>query len=1019
MSGHGEKKKDGNTHPSYDEKNRQLAHSRNYQDFARFSNGDMDHQPNDDINRHSYSHPRSHGDFNRQKFDEINRRPYHGDIDHRTYYDEKTRRLLHERKYNQIDEYTHPKYGHINDQNYQGTYFDEHTRHLLHSQKYNQFDEYTHPRYGHIHDQNYDRRIDKPIPSKFLTPSDILPSQYTARDSNFSNEYTFSKTGEKNPLPVTLFDKKHHQYQKRKDEFNRQKSISLGDIHHQNISVERYQNEINRSSPDYFQWKNKGILNASKKGNPNCHENFSKDIITIEESNSCFNHPKTKRSTNSSIHNSRPTKKAHEVQNSSETFIFSNPLYRNYHPLIIPHEIGVCNPIFDRRIIPSKYLNQVLGIRQGILFHKNNIFIFSPILQNDIVSNLMSVIYQEYNCHSSIVQLTSEKERKKQLKKEVSTLAYKVMNTKGIHTLNCSDFLQKNGFLKEKFTNTSTFNILVERFETISVMIYHDMPVQRMKKPGKNCAWIKDMTRLEVLIIQDNRFSICSEKLENYLKNLGDIEEKCNTSFTNTNDNLPNKNGQTTVYEIEEETEKKSTISDINKNMSKESLTSLKDHSIIEKPDESILDSNQLVKYLETVRPNKNPTKIGKTSKISQPKNHPKKNLNIERKLTETCNVMKKQDAVKISRQNENPNRVIEMSENEDEKHKEKKGNTVEISPKIDNKITDLEYAEDEMDGAILAELNDCLETSSQDYGSLEDDIPSIPPTLSRRTLYDYGLTYDEIITVERTIVELQLTDWSTGNNIQANNMDLLTIIGSDNLESYLPDEYWTSTEYKHVLVDKKVPVIHQVVKQLESWKPESKDSDKTFESPPKDHIYSFMYVLSYSILWDSGFQHHTFRQLKGKTTEDCSVINFCPIHHVFKTSWNIFHFAVGKSPGNEKHPIPYCDCKSDSNTTFCKLMKSKGKNCIYHYAAYQYLLLMYGDPATSSNLEVMQCANDNDEIEIVQVVPASQMEEKEDELRKETELELLKQPIPKKKRKETSTTPTKALTMRQKGRFK
>ena len=108
MSGDGEKNRGGNTHPSYDEKNRQLAHSKNYQNFARSSNGDMDHQHNDDINRHSHSRPRSYGDFNHQKFDEINRRPYHGDIDHRTYYDEKTRRLLHEKNYHQIDKYTHP-----------------------------------------------------------------------------------------------------------------------------------------------------------------------------------------------------------------------------------------------------------------------------------------------------------------------------------------------------------------------------------------------------------------------------------------------------------------------------------------------------------------------------------------------------------------------------------------------------------------------------------------------------------------------------------------------------------------------------------------------------------------------------------------------------------------------------------------------------------------------------------------------------------------------------------------------
>ena len=73
--------------------------------------------------------------------------------------------------------------------------------------------------------------------------------------------------------------------------------------------------------------------------------------------------------------------------------------------------------------------------------------------------------------------------------------------------------------MKEKFKSISTLNKLVKRFETISVMVYHEMPVQRMKKKkkktGKNCVWIKEMTNLEVIIIRDGRFSICSEKLEN------------------------------------------------------------------------------------------------------------------------------------------------------------------------------------------------------------------------------------------------------------------------------------------------------------------------------------------------------------------------------------------------------------------------------------------------------------------------------------------------------------------------
>ena len=112
---------------------------------------------------------------------------------------------------------------------------------------------------------------------------------------------------------------------------------------------------------------------------------------SLQEANTSFIHSKTKQSTNSSIHNSQPTKKVHEVDSLSEKFIISSPLYPTYHPTIIPHSIVIYNPLFNRRIIPSKYQNHVLGIRQGILFHKSNIFIFSPILQNDIVSNLMSV----------------------------------------------------------------------------------------------------------------------------------------------------------------------------------------------------------------------------------------------------------------------------------------------------------------------------------------------------------------------------------------------------------------------------------------------------------------------------------------------------------------------------------------------------------------------------------------------------------------------------------------------------
>ena len=59
------------------------------------------------------------------------------------------------------------------------------------------------------------------------------------------------------------------------------------------------------------------------------------------------------------------------------------------------------------------------------------------------------------------------------------------MKMTSFEVLNCSEFLQQYVFLKDRFTSISTFNILVERFETIRAMVYHEMPVQRMNVPGK------------------------------------------------------------------------------------------------------------------------------------------------------------------------------------------------------------------------------------------------------------------------------------------------------------------------------------------------------------------------------------------------------------------------------------------------------------------------------------------------------------------------------------------------------
>ena len=104
----------------------------------------MKHQPND--NNNHPNRPQSYGDFNHRKIDKINRCPLYGDIDHQTYYDKKTHHS---------------------------------------SQDYNQFDEYTHPNYGHINDQNPDENnCLSRIPAKYLRPSDFTPRQYTPRQND-------------------------------------------------------------------------------------------------------------------------------------------------------------------------------------------------------------------------------------------------------------------------------------------------------------------------------------------------------------------------------------------------------------------------------------------------------------------------------------------------------------------------------------------------------------------------------------------------------------------------------------------------------------------------------------------------------------------------------------------------------------------------------------------------------------------------------------------------------------------
>ena len=178
--------------------------------------------------------------------------------------------------------------------------------------------------------------------------------------------------------------------------------------------------------------------------------------------------------------------------------------------------------------------------------------------------------------------------------------------------------------------------------------------------------------------------------------------------------------------------------------------------------------------------------------------------------------------------------------------------------------------------------------------------------------------------------------------------------------------------------------------------------------------------------MWDSGFQHYTFIQSKKKdksTSKIGRVMNMCPIHNLFKDSWNTFSFTYCKYSDNKKHPVPSCDCQSDNNITFFQLMRKKSYTCIYHYAAYHYLLLMYGDPSSWEICTPMKCTNDSDEIEVVKIIPPrqSECEDKKAKLRNEGTRKLLNTPIPKKGTINTPTSSTKGKgrTLGERGRVR
>ena len=98
--------------------------------------------------------------------------------------------------------------------------------------------------------------------------------------------------------------------------------------------------------------------------------------------------------------------------------------------------------------------------------------------------------------------MTIRRMKGKKLKYVLDTIAMHLICTKQFDEQNCSEHLQtKYQFSKQNFSSPRTYATLEEKYETMRKMVYYKMPIQREKKPGRNCEWIRMLGELEKSII--------------------------------------------------------------------------------------------------------------------------------------------------------------------------------------------------------------------------------------------------------------------------------------------------------------------------------------------------------------------------------------------------------------------------------------------------------------------------------------------------------------------------------------
>ena len=536
----------------------------------------------------------------------------------------------------------------------------------------------------------------------------------------------------------------------------------------------------------------------------------------------------------------------------------------------------------------------------------------------------------------------------------------------------------KYDFIEENFSSTETYATFKLKFDTMRMMVYYEMPVQRKRAPGKNCDWIRHLSHTENHIIRDPRFQVCQELWDKYLQNFLQQKEI-------------NQGPKDTTETSKSSKEWKEQISD--------------------KATTSPSEKSPFQVYLPPpVQTNKTqgqiPTPTSETDDGSRKKQNSSDNIQAQTVgqvgLKNNSLTLQETDKSQKTQKNSNPEHTRKsksiLSNSGGIKAKsiqESKTDTIAGSnvleeyslatpkPIEDSKIcedifgTNTEHDEDD---------SESLFSSGSSLLQIEVEKEDMELQLDGKVIFEdfkdllkyMQFSLSESVEFYKTAVEISTIDFGAFNQTQSIALSLPKKLHVGALDDYLPSDYSSSVGCTHVC-EKKLPWVFQPVLEdlYKVWVPQQKKVNPAYEVPNKVDVLSFLTIISNYILWDVGFQRIAhIKTMKGKGKSNLGVTyNYCPCNKAFKKVCEDMssHFKDTYWPKYLSQLT--CDCEGYKTDIFFNKIVLKAKSCFYHEATKLYLEHMYkeymDEDMKVKEMNSEMCDSSDDSVKIVSVKPS------------------------------------------------